>query len=904
MSVTTRPGEPDGLPVFSSVPADLHLVADGTIDGQPRTALLPAALLPSGGGGGTAALVANTPAGSISATNVQAAINELDTEKLAASHAGSGGAAHAEATTSVSGFMSAADKSKLDGLSGSVAASAVSNTPAGTIAATTVQAAINELDSEKAPASAATATGTSFTPAGSIAATTVQAAIVELDTEKAAATHTHAPAAITVSTTARLLGRVTAGSGAAEEVPLGAGLAFSGGALVNTGSGGSSIPSLPLAPNGEVGEANAAIELAGTAYRAPLPAITRFFRKPRHYGTVYPGTGRTAGERTANRDALNKMLSPSLYSGLPNIEGPIDIDDFYEVDGPLVLRFGGRIEGSPGSSVLRSHAAGPVLTIGRESGTSGSALQRSENVILDGFQICHGGTEFLGPLDCDLELFAVNRLTARRIRLGNPGGSVRTGSNLLMRPGGEVFKVTLHECEMHGARLGWIYGACDGSDWAINDPYLFNNTAAGSGDPGATATSWMAQEFGIRINPGDLRVVFFNTADQAELVPGRRISEVSGGARGWISRTWVEGSRIRCAIVFDLNSFPYAPAGNNQQFRVFSPTETTWSAGTALATITSRAEDALGPQIGSVVISKPNTEWSKSLSRAYIYLRGVKNSALINSPRLEGAQVEETALWFREAAGGIANHHVYNLEVLDLCARAGEGFTGPGAVIRASSCNVNVYGLAIAQNYPSQLGGAAVGSNAGRDLTETGAEDTSALRFSLVATDQGGTGVPGKVEIWNYAGPNSGWSPGEHVVTHISGAATNIANLASGSMRLAGIAYLRQYATFLEANLQYAGAPSGDKTVVTAGRLTTVSLYTTSGTALGTSRIALSTTPMSGTQLRTGDRVEIALATGGATGSVTVHNATVGGTTIGTLTLSSGSATGAFQWNGSAWVAA
>jgi len=57
-------------------------------------------------------------------------------------------------------------------------------TPSGTIAATNVQAALQELATEKAPASAETAVGTSFTPAGNVAATNVQAAIEELDTEK------------------------------------------------------------------------------------------------------------------------------------------------------------------------------------------------------------------------------------------------------------------------------------------------------------------------------------------------------------------------------------------------------------------------------------------------------------------------------------------------------------------------------------------------------------------------------------------------------------------------------------------------------------------------------------------------------------------------------------------------
>jgi hypothetical protein len=63
-------------------------------------------------------------------------------------------------------------------------ASGTSFTPAGNVAASNVQAAIQELDGEKAPASAATAVGTSFTPTGAVGVTNVQAAIAELDSEK------------------------------------------------------------------------------------------------------------------------------------------------------------------------------------------------------------------------------------------------------------------------------------------------------------------------------------------------------------------------------------------------------------------------------------------------------------------------------------------------------------------------------------------------------------------------------------------------------------------------------------------------------------------------------------------------------------------------------------------------
>ena len=71
-----------------------------------------------------------------------------------------------------------------------IIAVAVTNTPAGNIAATTVQAALNELDAEKTQITTLAAVGGAAlvgnTAAGTIAATTVQAALNELDTEKAA----------------------------------------------------------------------------------------------------------------------------------------------------------------------------------------------------------------------------------------------------------------------------------------------------------------------------------------------------------------------------------------------------------------------------------------------------------------------------------------------------------------------------------------------------------------------------------------------------------------------------------------------------------------------------------------------------------------------------------------------
>lgn len=76
------------------------------------------------------------------------------------------------------------------------------------------------------------------TPAGGIAAVNVQAAINELDTEKAA-TGAVGSSGLTMAT-ARLLGRSTAGTGALEEITLGTNLSFTGTTLNAAGGGGGS----------------------------------------------------------------------------------------------------------------------------------------------------------------------------------------------------------------------------------------------------------------------------------------------------------------------------------------------------------------------------------------------------------------------------------------------------------------------------------------------------------------------------------------------------------------------------------------------------------------------------------------------------------------------------------------
>ena len=217
----------------------------------------------------TAAEVSNTAAGNIDATDVQAAINELDTEKLANTATFGGDVSGTynnlqigtdAVTTTEIGTSGASDANKVLTTNGTgnpqwelktiftddQTAAEVSNTAAGNIDATDVQAAINELDTEKLANAATfggdvsgtynnlqigtdavttteigtsgasdankvlttdgtgnpqwelkaiftddqTATEVSNTATGNIDATDVQAAINELDTEKLANTAT------------------------------------------------------------------------------------------------------------------------------------------------------------------------------------------------------------------------------------------------------------------------------------------------------------------------------------------------------------------------------------------------------------------------------------------------------------------------------------------------------------------------------------------------------------------------------------------------------------------------------------------------------------------------------------------------------------------------------------------
>jgi hypothetical protein len=193
-----------------------------------------------------------------------------------------GGSLHAAATTGAAGFMAAADKSKLDGVTAGAAVASVSGTapivssggtaPAISISAATSGAAGSmsaadktKLDGIAAGAQPGTVTGVSGTapivssggtaPAISISAATasVPGSMSAADKSKLdgvasgatanatdaqlrdRATHTGTQSYATVAAvdSARLLGRSTAGTGAAELITAGAGLSIAGGSLIH-----------------------------------------------------------------------------------------------------------------------------------------------------------------------------------------------------------------------------------------------------------------------------------------------------------------------------------------------------------------------------------------------------------------------------------------------------------------------------------------------------------------------------------------------------------------------------------------------------------------------------------------------------------------------------------------------
>lgn len=180
---TTGPPGPPGPPGSSGGDVTAHL--DDTTDAHDASAISVA------------------PTGTIAATNVQSALAELDTEKetpAGAQTKANAAQAAAEATAN------AALNSHLSDATDAHDASAISTVPAGTLAATNVQSALNELDTEKeTPAGAQAkadvvntalnnhisdstdahdASAISVVATGNISSTDVQSALAELDSEK------------------------------------------------------------------------------------------------------------------------------------------------------------------------------------------------------------------------------------------------------------------------------------------------------------------------------------------------------------------------------------------------------------------------------------------------------------------------------------------------------------------------------------------------------------------------------------------------------------------------------------------------------------------------------------------------------------------------------------------------
>jgi len=143
----------------------------------------------------SAANISFLPGGTISATNVQQAIEELDLETQVGLSTKAPLSAGTAAGTSFTPTGSIVANNVQDAIMEVVAETAsLSNAnPAmngavnpGVATAASRDDHVHPTDTSRAPTSAMTAVGTSFAPSGTVAATNVQAAIQELDTEKVA----------------------------------------------------------------------------------------------------------------------------------------------------------------------------------------------------------------------------------------------------------------------------------------------------------------------------------------------------------------------------------------------------------------------------------------------------------------------------------------------------------------------------------------------------------------------------------------------------------------------------------------------------------------------------------------------------------------------------------------------
>jgi hypothetical protein len=247
----------------------------------------------AGGGGGdtvsietTAADILSVASGAISADDAGAdrivywnnTSNKLtygtpsDVGAAASSHT------HSDATQSVAGFLSTADKTKLDG----IASGAEVNVNADWNASSGDAQILNKPTLGTAAAAATTdfAAASHAHAASAITSGTLDVARLPVgtgSTQVAAGNHTHVVADVTgaaasgsittsglTQATARILGRTTASTGSIEEIQIGSGLSLSAGELSSTVSAG--IPATLLDAKGDLIVASA----ADTAARLPV----------------------------------------------------------------------------------------------------------------------------------------------------------------------------------------------------------------------------------------------------------------------------------------------------------------------------------------------------------------------------------------------------------------------------------------------------------------------------------------------------------------------------------------------------------------------------------------------------------------------------------------------------------